>query len=348
MPFFIAVPLLIVYYVVNLRTSSTSFVYSVEPDTPEDTSVRRRFAVFGCATPDRESHRSYDYAFYLPLTVLAWHRIGFESIVLLIGDRQEWLNRPPLAWIVESLEQLNATTLFINADQDHRGMLSQTARIFVSNMDGYPGQDDDYIVTTDADLWPLRRQHFVPRINHSLVLVHSDCCGWFNLQGEAFRMLPMSNIGASASVWREILNTDHIIGKDSASILNYFADIFGDSLARKRATYASDAWSLDQMLITMKIDRWRKKQGPSDSTFKVSDKGFQRIDRASWHPRRIPPSSLDNYYDAHLIEKAYTVESWNRIRPLLHLMFNATSWQLRWSYVYAETFHFKMTLVDNQ
>ena len=45
----------------------------------------KHYAVFACSTPDEQSHRGYDYAFYLPLTVLAWRRIGFESIVLIIG-----------------------------------------------------------------------------------------------------------------------------------------------------------------------------------------------------------------------------------------------------------------------
>ena len=41
------------------------------------------FAVFSCATPSKNGHRGFDYAFYLPLTTLAWQRIGFKSIILI-------------------------------------------------------------------------------------------------------------------------------------------------------------------------------------------------------------------------------------------------------------------------
>ena len=52
------------------------------------------YAVFATSTPNGESYRSYDYAYNVPLTALAWERIGFRSIVLIIGSRCEWENEP--------------------------------------------------------------------------------------------------------------------------------------------------------------------------------------------------------------------------------------------------------------
>lgn len=308
----------------------------------------RRFAVFSCATPDENTHRSYDYAFYLPLTALAWHRIGFESIVLIVGDPKEWLDRPVLSWIIESLKQLNATVLYLKSEKENREMLSQTARLFVVHMKGFPGGDDDYVITSDADLWPLHREHFIPRIHHSLILLHSKCCGVFGYRGSTFRMLPMSHIGTSATYWRQIIQfTVSITEDDSELILVYLSNFFSDQLVRQRVIFGSQAWSMDQKLVTVKLNEWRRKLGASDTTYEVSDDGFKRIDRASWHPKRISTDSFLHFYDAHLIEDGFTPEGWNMIRPLIHLMFDPVSWETQWAYVYAETFHFKFDILKS-
>jgi len=67
--------------------------------------IKRRFAVFGCSTPEKNSHRGFDYVFYLPLTVLAWQRIGFESIILIIGEKKEWQVHPILSYVLDNLER---------------------------------------------------------------------------------------------------------------------------------------------------------------------------------------------------------------------------------------------------
>ena len=113
-----------------------------------------RYAVFACNTPPAEAidQRQYDYAFYLPLTVLAWDRIGFKSIVIIIGDRDEWRANPSLSHILVSLEATQAEIIFLNASVDNGVMLSQTARIFVANMRQFADKTEDFIMTTDSDV----------------------------------------------------------------------------------------------------------------------------------------------------------------------------------------------------
>lgn len=151
----------------------------------------KHFAVFSCATPSKDSHRGFDYAFYLPLTVLAWQRVGFNSIVVIIGERQYWLDHPTLSFVLESLSGFNETVrvVFIPAKPENQLLLSQTSRLFVANMNLV--RKSDYIITSDADLWPLSASHFVPRANKSLILVHSHCCGDFQFNKSSYRMIPM-------------------------------------------------------------------------------------------------------------------------------------------------------------
>ena len=302
----------------------------------------RHFAVFACSTPDQKSHRAFDYAFYLPLTALAWRRIGFESIVLIIGEKSEWKNHPILSYTLESLNALpHVTVLFISANVENRGMLSQTARMFLANMDAFPGVSTDHIMTTDADLWPLRKEHYyVPQgIDRSLILVHSKCCAPFDFAGRSYPMFPMCNIGASAATWRQIINTNSsVVAKDPKSILKYFESFFGERVHR-RVEFASDDWYLDQNVVSIRIDEWIRRHGTKDPTYRVSDVGFGRIDRMSWNPQRIRPSNFKFFFDAHLIEEGFIPKKWLTIRPLLHLMYNKSSWQTNWSNNYAAEFH---------
>lgn len=86
-----------------------------------------------------ETYRGYDYAFYLPLTALAWERIGFKSLVVIIGSRIEWEREPALNYVLSSLEGRKAEIFFVDAIQEERVMLSQVARVFVTNFHDFPG-----------------------------------------------------------------------------------------------------------------------------------------------------------------------------------------------------------------
>ena len=167
------------------------------------------YAVFCSNTPNGESYRSTDYAFFLPLTALAWERIGFRSIIIIAGYKCEWDNDPALSLILAYLEARKATVIFIPSPVENRAMLSQTARIFAHNLPGFPAKDDDYVITSEADLWPIHREHYTPRPSRQLVLVHGVCCGTFPWNGTSYRMYPMSNIGATVSTWKQIINYNH-------------------------------------------------------------------------------------------------------------------------------------------
>ena len=101
--------------------------------TNPETSIEnaRHFSMFACSTPDQKSHRAFDYTFYLLLTALAWQRIGFESTILIIGEKSEWMNHSILSYTLVTLNALpHVTVLFISANVENRAMLSQTARIY--------------------------------------------------------------------------------------------------------------------------------------------------------------------------------------------------------------------------
>lgn len=306
--------------------------------TRNETLQSDKYAVFGCSTPINNSHRGYDYCFYLPLTARSWQRIGFKSIVLIIGAKVQWLNDPALSLVLVSLSQVEASVIFMDANEENRSMLSQTARIFVANMAACPARTDDYIISTDADLWPLRRDHFcVPRAEKKLVLVHSRCCGNFNLYGKTYRMLPMSHIGASAATWRQIINGNGQTPRDAPSILDYMERTFGP-IVRRRVQYDSAEWYFDQKLISIKIDEWKRRGCNTEAVVEVSDAGFTRLDRARWTADQLSPRQFDKKYDAHLLLNGFLPDQWKRIMPLIELMYGKHSPNTKWADQYSAEF----------
>lgn len=187
--------------------------------------IVNKYAVFTACTPNGESHRSFDYAFYLPLTALAWERIGFRSVVVIAGSRCEWTNDPALRLILNRLEvDRRAVVIFLETALENRIMIGQTIRIFAANLKDFPGRDEDFLITADADQWPLRKEHFMPRPGHDLVLVHK-CCDPFTVpwrKNQSFQMYSMMNIGASVGTWREIMNRGRSVANDSESIMTYY------------------------------------------------------------------------------------------------------------------------------
>lgn len=102
--------LLIDIWITNISFSSVSFQSSVLTTTKssffntDDDGPVTWWAVFSASTPDGVTRRSFDYAFYLPLTAMAWERVGFRSLVIIAGLRCEWERDPALKLILDRLE----------------------------------------------------------------------------------------------------------------------------------------------------------------------------------------------------------------------------------------------------
>jgi hypothetical protein len=302
-----------------------------------------KYVVFCTSTPNGESHRSYDYAYNLPLTALAWERIGFKSIVPIIGSRCEWENDPALRLILSRLEERRGTAIFVNSPLEYRTALSQTARIFVTNMKQFPGTDNDYLITSDADLWPLRKEHFIPRHKKDIVLIHWRCCGEFKMNNKSYSMYPMSNIGASVFTWRQIMNDNHTIAYDYQSILDYLVGVFGEK-ARTPVVVGEETWYMDQKLVSIRLAEWMDMHGQS-TIYRVSDKGFSRADRGSWQEvKTFNSEQFLTKFDSHLPEKGYLPVQQAKIKPLIDFMYGKDSWEAKWIDEYNQDF---LTKVDN-
>jgi len=83
----------------------------------------RKYAVF--SSTSAKHAESLDFIFTLPLTALAWKRIGFDSVVIVVGPEDLWNSDPLLYVVLRSLRQLDAVVIFLDVHPANSVMVSQ-------------------------------------------------------------------------------------------------------------------------------------------------------------------------------------------------------------------------------
>jgi len=82
-----------------------------------------KYAVF--STTSWTGGESLNFIFLLPLTALAWKRIGFESIIIIVGSVNVWNSDPLLYTVLTSVRQLDAVVIFLDVHPVNTVMISQ-------------------------------------------------------------------------------------------------------------------------------------------------------------------------------------------------------------------------------
>ena len=279
----------------------------------------KKYAVFGCTTPAKD----YRYAFYLPLSVVAWLRINYQSIVIIIGTKKQWSSHKVLGVILHELETLGAVLIFIDSKPEQATMLGQVSRLFVPVLmpwDRSNSTEEPYLITSDADIWPLSHALFDLTPGTKIVSSNSECCGSFKHRERMYKMLPMCYIGMHLSTWSEVMNFDVKPNEpitNSQYILSYLQKDFGDIVTKKVVRGGNVGWYMDQHLISIRIQEWAAKNPPNSIQYIRRDTRRDRIDRAYWNAHDITDKK-----DSHLLLSGYLPGTWERLLPLLSQMYN--------------------------
>ena len=167
-----------------------------------------------------------------------WQVMGYKALVLLVGEA--WVAPPAgsrLAEVLRALQQVGGhvkVKLLPSSDDLNTAAVAQVARLYACLVGGIG--DDEYLLTTDADLIPLDVQHFSTDRNdeREIRLYNAMCCAPLELPEGGIEAatrniaqvklgasdvmrgvgvhgdhrllhLPISYAGASARVWRELM-----------------------------------------------------------------------------------------------------------------------------------------------
>jgi len=83
----------------------------------------RRYAVF--STTSAGNAECLGFIFLLPLTALAWKRIGFDSVIVIAGTQDVWNSDPLLYLVLTSVRRLDALVIFLDVHPTNAVMVSQ-------------------------------------------------------------------------------------------------------------------------------------------------------------------------------------------------------------------------------
>ena len=275
------------------------------------------YAIVSVSTPLDEN---YNYVFYVPLTILSWRRIGYGTILLISGSKQDWLNQPVLKAVYMYAVKLNASVTFLDSKPENRIMISQVSRLFAASLLQDKLHETDFLIISDIDLWPLNADMYVMNTGNEILSLNSDCCGTFEHNGKRYTMLPMANVGANLTTWLNIIGSDRTLPTNAEDILKYFENEFG-SVSRNAVVKGENfGWYQDQRMLSILVQQWIDRNDPSLVQRVPRNVGMDRVDRAWWNA-----NSIVNKTDAHLLENAYDYKVWFRLTPLLRQMYGENS-----------------------
>jgi len=94
--------------------------------------------------------------------------------------------------IVLKVSRIFAANLLLNSAIASGSKLSRDA------------MDNLYLVTSDADLWPISSSVYDLPDGVDVLSLNSYCCGSFKHGTQTYHMLPMANIGARLATWQRL------------------------------------------------------------------------------------------------------------------------------------------------
>ena len=275
-----------------------------------------RYAVLSTTTTSRNS---LSFIFFLPLTVAVWMTRGFDSLVIVVGNKASWESNHLYMFVLISLKRFRPVLVFIDVESKQEVMVSQVVRLFVSNMLHVGSQMGEvYLLTTDCDLWPISSETYKLPGDKLMLSVHSECCGYFHHMGIKYRMLPMSNIGMSISTWRNVTRNIGNSSQPVKDMVDFLTEEFGNVTQQSIVKGKNDEWYMDQKIISILVQKWinsnverRKKV-----LYLPRNTGQDRIDRNRW-PCEV---EISKKVDAHLPNNAFMTKKWRETKPLLKLL----------------------------
>jgi hypothetical protein len=242
------------------------------------------------------SDLSPDYYYFLPLVAALWtQRIGFDVTMLLVGSAASWWSDPRAALAVRRAMSIGARPKFVEVEGHRTSTVAQTSRLM-----GFLACPDQYILTSDADMWPLDKEWLQQR-SGSFTVLYANAYG-----GNRW---PICYLGGERSAWSEIMEPA------SADISAAVQALLDSGLGREATSDAN--WNFDEQVFAGRLRGWSRFGEVGMIPRGIDSRGMARIDRAESNQAHwTPPSSIDPYIDAHVGRPGFSDFNWGRYLPI--------------------------------
>lgn len=263
-----------------------------------------------------------DYAFCVPLASLLWRDVvGFTPYWYLIGTKEDW--EKPL----RNKAVTNALTEWGIGFERVEPIEGYEVSTQAQNIRHHAtcGNSDDWLMMTDADLFPMKRdfyhQHDSTSARARAVCYYSNGNNFISKEnvleiagkGGEFQDLPTCHLTMKARTWRELFGNAGMTARDSMKrTLDAWLRPRQEGKIPSEASW--QAWLSDQRISTEKLchSSWF----PQEATLIQRDgqPPRDRLDRA--HPNDWKPMDVTKWTDCHTLRPADVDANWEYVRPI--------------------------------
>ncbi|XP_060594709.1 uncharacterized protein LOC132749050 [Ruditapes philippinarum] len=290
----------LVYMPFTLKKQTTNGTFT--PSSPW------RWAVISIAVTPKMSK---GYIFCLPLTVAAWKRIGWHTMIIITGEIEQWKNSSILNIVKQTTLDIDNTARFIMMPVTHNPVsYAQVSRSFVVAFADWLNPDD-IVMTSDIDIVPLKGEFYDKVRGNEIFILNADCCGSFRWKDKTVRMQPMTSIGMSAQNWIQVMNLTPLPENQPYFVYvnSWLLKYYGRNVTTKNvAKGVNENWYLDQRVVSIQLHMTNIKQN------KLRRQTFRdRVDRAfsgSW-------TNFKSHVDAHVYLDPLTGNHWDKTLSLI-------------------------------
>ena len=254
----------------------------VENAVVDATAQPKNFALFAC-----DSNKIY--AFFAPMTARLWQRIGYGVAVILVGSQSQWEENEALRLALEEMRRMRVRRYWLPELGGHRtSTLAQTSRIYAGALPEF--RETDFIITGDADMWPLSQSFFGVADPTKFYIAYSNAYG---PAPDGVQHYPICYIGAPHKLWQDMMRVKP--GTFVESVQKQLDEGLGKNNADGWA-----CWNYDERLVGIRITEWIADPAvKAKVVFNTRYGGppVDRVDRCAWPEGMIDVSQKS---DAHM------------------------------------------------
>jgi hypothetical protein len=285
-----------------------------------ETHAPTRFAVISTSLVDKPK---FYYMLYIPMCALAWRRIGYEPLVLIVRNRQLSVVSQVSNKTIQYLNRFNIRIVYVEAPVEYVNQLGMLARIFTGGLPDDIVRKDDFVIISDSDLIPVSKSYFNFYNTKAITILNAFNIGTVEYKNKQYDMYPMAYIGMRKWQWQEVMNLSRTFELNGEMIMTRLREIHGPGQFRKNAEVirGDDVWYLDQRTVTILINDFIKEDNVRRKLNKYKFTGI-RLDRSfsasKWYGKL---RNFENIIDCHMYHAEAKLKI-NLIMRFLEKLFN--------------------------
>lgn len=150
----------------NYKSTNIAFLISnVLEDSYQHTFQNKKFYTVISVNVDSLSNF---YMFNVPMICEAWRLVNYEPIIIIVSSSNRGNISKSSLKTIEYLKKLNVRILKVKSPVQNEVIITMLVRLFIGLFNII--NEDDFVITTDSDLYPIRKEYYHVKNTNSITL----------------------------------------------------------------------------------------------------------------------------------------------------------------------------------